>query len=919
MLAIALGLFGTSLWVFSNMGGEFIPTLEEGDFAVETRVITGSSLQNTVAATTQAEKILLEQFPEVKQVVSKIGAGEIPTDPMPVEAADMMVILKNKDEWVTASNREELANKMAEALEVIPGVTFGFQQPIQMRFNELMTGVRQDVAVKIYGEDLNELSEYAEQIGRLASGVEGAEDLYIEEVTGVPQIVINYKRDQLAKYGLSIRDVNRSVQAAFAGASAGLVYENERRFDLVVRLDKTNREDVESVRNLYIARKDGHQIPLYQVAEVEIQEGPYQIQRDDTRRRIIVAFNVRNRDVESIVTELQQKIDESVVFAPGYTVSYGGQFENLVEARERLSFAVPLALLLIFVLLYFTFGSIKQGILIFTAIPLSAIGGIFALWLRDMPFSISAGVGFIALFGVAVLNGIVLISEFNHLKKDGISDIFERIYKGTSVRLRPVIMTAAVASLGFLPMALSQSGGAEVQRPLATVVIGGLITATFLTLVVLPILYYYFERGIKVKPGAVAPLLIIGLFFFQFQEVKAQESPASFQSLDEAIQVAIQNNPTLKAADLQTQQERALKGASWNLSKTNFSLTHGQYSSIYDNDNQFNISQSIEFPTVYANQNKLAKARMEASEWRKNATQNELVQQVKATWYILWFEKSKRQLLLEQDSIYQRFVRAAGLRYQTGESNLLEKATAESQVAEIKAMLQQNQSDIEIYQTQLQTLLNLESPIDITLGNLKARESSVLLDTQGIANNPTLAWFRQQMEVAEREKSVEKSRLLPDLTVGYFNQSLNGPNQDLDGNPVTFTSSDRFTGFQVGIAIPIFGAKSQGSVIKAAELKKQENEARLQAVTNELQGRLRSLIQQYQKFQTSIDYYEQNALPQAELILKQAQKGFENGEIGYVEYIQGLNRALTVRFNYLDILNQYNQTIIQIEFISGVQ
>ncbi|MDP2041129.1 MULTISPECIES: CusA/CzcA family heavy metal efflux RND transporter [Algoriphagus] len=919
ILILTAGLFLASFWVFSNMGGEFIPTLEEGDFAVETRVMTGSSLENTIQATTQAEKILLEQFPEVKQVVSKIGAGEIPTDPMPVEAADMMVILENKDEWVSASNREELANKMAEALEVIPGVTFGFQQPIQMRFNELMTGVRQDVAVKIYGEDLNELSEYAEQIGRLASGVEGAQDLYIEEVTGVPQIVINYKRDQLAKYGLSIRDVNRSVQAAFAGASAGLVYENERRFDLVVRLDKTNREDVESVQNLYIARKDGHQIPLYQVAEVEIQEGPYQIQRDDTRRRIIVAFNVRNRDVESIVTELQQKIEETVVFAPGYTVSYGGQFENLVEARERLSLAVPLALLLIFVLLYFTFGSIKQGILIFTAIPLSAIGGIFALWLRDMPFSISAGVGFIALFGVAVLNGIVLIGEFNHLKKEGVSDIFERIYKGTSVRLRPVIMTAAVASMGFLPMALSQSGGAEVQRPLATVVIGGLITATFLTLVVLPILYYYFERGIKMKPGAIVPLLAIGLLCVQMPKAKAQDSLVSYQSLDEAIQVAIQNNPTLKAADLQTQQERELKGTSWNMAKTNFSLTHGQYNSIYNNDNQFNISQSMEFPTVYANQKKLAKARIEASEWMHSATQNELVQQVKVSWYLLWLEKSKQQLLQEQDEIYERFVQVASLRYQTGETNLLEKATAESQVAELKAMLQQNQSDIEIHRTQLQTLLNLDSIGDIAMGYLEARESNVLLDTQGIANNPTLAWFRQQMEVAEKEKSVEKAKFLPDLSAGYFNQSLNGPNQDLDGNPVTFTSSDRFTGFQVGMAIPIFGAKSQASAIKAAELKKQESEARLQAVTNQLQGRLNSLIQQYQKFQTSLEYYEQNALPQAELILKQAQKGFESGEIGYVEYIQGLNRALAVRFNYLDILNQYNQTVIQIEFISGVQ
>lgn len=919
ILAVVLTIFGISLWVFSKMGGEFVPTLEEGDFAVETRVITGSSLENTMLATTQAEKILLDQFPEVEQVVSKIGAGEIPTDPMPVEAADLMIVLKNKKEWVSASNREDLANKMAEALEVIPGVTFGFQQPIQMRFNELMTGVRQDVAVKIYGEGLNELSEYAEQIGKIASGVDGAVDLYIEEVTGVPQIVINYKRDQLAKYGLSIQDVNRSVQAAFAGASAGLVYENERRFDLVVRLAKENRNDVESVRNLYISRKDGHQIPLYQVAEVAIKDGPYQIQRDDTRRRIIVAFNVRNRDVESVVTELKGKIDESVVLAPGYSVTYGGQFENLVEARERLSYAVPLALLLIFALLYFTFGSIRQGILIFTAIPLSAIGGIFALYLRGMPFSISAGVGFIALFGVAVLNGIVLISEFNHLKKDGISDIFERIYKGTQTRLRPVIMTASVASLGFLPMALSQSGGAEVQRPLATVVIGGLITATFLTLVILPILYYYFERGIKVKPVAATAVFVLGFLFFSTSEVMAQENAIPIQSIEEAIQMAVANNPGLKAADLQTQQERTLKGTSWNLPKTNLSVTHGQYNSVYNNDNQYNISQSLAFPTVYANQNQLAKARIEASEWMRTATKNELVLQVKATWYMLWLEKSKQRLLLEQDSIYQRFVAAANLRYKTGESNLLEKATAESQVAEIKVMLSQSQADIEIYQTMFKTLLNMETPVDIAVGELETKNLTITLDNADVSNNPTLAWFKQQIEVAENEKSVERSRFMPDLTVGYFNQSLNGPNQDINGNPVTFTSGDRFTGFQVGVAIPIFGVKSQTSIIKATELKKQESEARLEATFNELEGRLQSLIQQYHKFQNSLDYYQLNALPQAELILTQAQKGFESGDIGYVEYTQGLNRALNIRFNYLDILNQYNQTIIQIEFITGVQ
>ncbi len=494
VLGITVILFSASLWLFSSLGGEFVPTLEEGDFAVETRVMTGSSLNTTIKATLEAEKILLAQFPEVDQVVAKIGSGEIPTDPMPIEAADLMIILKDKSEWVSASNREELANRMSAALTVIPGVSFSFQQPIQMRFNELMSGIRQDVAIKIYGENLEELSDYALQIGKLISKVNGAVDLYIEEVTGVPQIVIKYKRDQLAKYGLSIAQVNQSVQIAFAGASAGLVYVGEKRFDLVVRLDKSNRNKLEDVQNLYISRDDGNQIPLYQVANIEMKQGPYQIQRDNTRRRIIVAFNVRNRDVESIVTEIKQYIESSIALAPGYSITYGGQFENLVEARKRLAVAVLMALLLIFILLYFTFRSVKQGLLIFTAIPLSAIGGIVALWIRDMPFSISAGVGFIALFGVAVLNGIVLVSEFNRLKKEGEDNIYNRIYKGTKVRLRPVILTAAVASMGFLPMALSHSSGAEVQKPLATVVIGGLITATFLTLVVLPVLYYYFEK-----------------------------------------------------------------------------------------------------------------------------------------------------------------------------------------------------------------------------------------------------------------------------------------------------------------------------------------------------------------------------------------------------------------------------------------
>jgi len=499
VLLSALSLFAASLVVFSNMGGEFIPTLEEGDFAVETRVMTGSSLFETIEASNKASAILLENFPEVKEVVAKIGSGEIPTDPMPIEACDLMVILKDKKEWTSGKTREELANKMSEALSVIPGVSFGFQQPIQMRFNELMTGARQDVVLKIYGEDLDALSEQAAKVGNIVNTVKGTSDLYVEKVTGLPQIMVKFDRDRMAKFGLNIAEINRTIRTAFAGELAGLVFEGERRFDLVVRLDKANRKGLDDVKNLFINTPFGNQIPLDQVADVSFKEGPNQIHRDDTKRRITIGFNVRNRDVESIVDEIKQKIDKLVKLPAGYFITYGGQFENLVEAKKRLSTAVPVALAMIFVMLFFAFKSAKQGILIFTAIPLSAIGGIFALYLRGMPFSISAGVGFIALFGVSVLNGIVLINEFNLLKKDGIKDLHERVLKGTSVRLRPVILTAAVASFGFLPMALSTSPGAEVQKPLATVVIGGLITATLLTLVVLPVLYILFERGLKNK------------------------------------------------------------------------------------------------------------------------------------------------------------------------------------------------------------------------------------------------------------------------------------------------------------------------------------------------------------------------------------------------------------------------------------
>lgn len=500
VIVAAIGLLAGAVFLFTRMGGEFLPTLEEGDFAVETRVLTGSSLSYTIEAVSKVSEVLLREFPdEVSRTVGKIGSSEIPTEPNPVDLCDLIVVLKPKEQWTRAHSREELAEKMGDALQVVPGVTFGFQQPIQMRFNELISGVRQDVAVKIFGEDLDVLAQLAERVGRIAGGTDGARDLYVEQITGLPQIVIDIDRNEAAKYGVSIRAINEAINTAFAGQAAGLVFEGERRFNLAVRLDMANRQSIDDVRNVFVTTPAGQQVPLRELATIEFRVGPNQIQREDAKRRITVAFNVRGRDVASVVKEIQAKVGK-IDFPPGYYATYGGQFENLEEAKSRLMIAVPAALLFILALLFFAFHSMKYALLIFTAIPMAAIGGVLALLLRGMPFSISAGVGFIALFGVAVLNGIVLVAEFNKLKTDTSGTLQDVIVEGTRARFRAVLMTATVASLGFLPMALATSAGAEVQKPLATVVIGGLLSSTLLTLIVLPCLYAVFEKIGKPKP-----------------------------------------------------------------------------------------------------------------------------------------------------------------------------------------------------------------------------------------------------------------------------------------------------------------------------------------------------------------------------------------------------------------------------------
>lgn len=501
----AVALFCVSIVGFKYLGGEFIPSLEEGDFAVEMSMSQGTSLSQMVESCSKAEKLLKKEYPEIKQVVSRIGSAEIPTDPMPVERADIMIALKPKAEWTSAKTTPELMEKMEETLSAIPGLEAEISQPIQMRNNELLTGIKQDVAIKIFGDDLDVLTQQAGKVKKMIEDVPGVSGIFVEEVAGLPQIQVKYNHEKMAAYGVSVDDISEILETTFAGAVAGSLYEGDKKVDIVLRMDPSQR-NVESLEQLSIPLKDGTDIPLSQVADIDYSPAPAQVSHEDGARRIYVGFNVKGRDVQSTVEDIQEILDEKLKLPDGYYYNYGGEFENLKSATNRLMVVIPIALVIILLLLFATVKNVRESLFVFSAIPLAAIGGVWALWLRGMPFSISAGVGFIALFGVAVLNGIVLIGQMNQMQREektadklsassGVTElIHHRIIESCMVRLRPVLMTALVASMGFLPMALSQGDGAEVQRPLATVVIGGLITSTLLTLLVLPAIYKTFTR-----------------------------------------------------------------------------------------------------------------------------------------------------------------------------------------------------------------------------------------------------------------------------------------------------------------------------------------------------------------------------------------------------------------------------------------
>ena len=900
VIGIATVLLLGAVYLFSTMGAEFVPTLDEGDFVIQPVLPTGTSLSKTIEITTEIEQILLDKFPEVDQVVTRIGAAEVPTDPMSMEESDVIITLNPKKEWVSANSKDDLAEKFKEALAVIPGMEVEFTQPIEMRFNELITGVRADIAIKVFGEDLQVLSDKANEIKSFITDIPGAADITVEKIVGLPQLSVRYDRSKMALYGLQINDLNRIIEMGFAGAKLGMVYEGEKRFDLTLRLSKRHRTDLESLNNLYVDTPTGQKIPLREIAEISYTQGAAKIARDDTRRRVVVGVNVRNRDLQSVVDDIRNSIKGKVILPPGYSISYGGQFENLQQARERLLVAVPISLLLIFIILFFAFGSIRDALLVYTAIPLAAVGGVLLLWLRDMPFSISAGIGFIALFGIAVLNGIVLIEHFKELKKEGMKDPDELVLLGTRHRLRAVLLTATAAALGFLPMAISTNVGAEVQRPLATVVIGGLITATLLTLIVLPVLYSLFGSKTAWKTGLKArgtmSFLALALMA-NTPQIFAQENPLSLEELRELV---LENNAQLKATTLDRDRERSLLGAAFDFDKTELYYSYDQNNLSFNGKplEVYGVQQDFRFPLLYFTDRQIRKSTLDLAENQLELERRKLEGALEATYYKLQMLYARIAIYQSLDSLLGQFARAADRRFELGETNYLEKITAKAKQKEVNTTLQTLEEEEEVLLNALLQLVQIEGPLTV----IKQLPVKLNAPDPPVSYHPGLKYVESQSDYFAKKNRYEKQALLPDISVNYF-QGTNS------------TLGQSLYGYQLGFKIPLlFPAKA--SRIKASRIARDASLLEVQDYRIRLETAYRQLQHELKKDQLALAYYEQEGQDLASEIQKTAVLSYKNGEINFFQYIQSLEQVSALRLSYLNHLDRYNQTVITIKYLT---
>lgn len=904
ILGLALASLIFTVILFSRMGGEFVPTLDEGDFVIQPVLKTGTSLTKTVELTTQMENILIETFPEVGQIVCRIGAAEVPTDPMSMEEIDMIIKLKPKSEWVSAKSKEELADKFKEALLIIPGIDYEFTQPIEMRFNELITGVRADIAVKIFGEDLDYLNQKAIEIKKLIDGIPGAADVILEKTAGLPQISVKYNREKIATYGLTIEELNRQLTMAFGGEMAGSIFEGEKRFEMVVRFQKAFRSDIKNIEQMNIGLINGKQVPLSELAQINYTVGPAKISRENTHRRVVVSVNVRNRDLESVINDIQAKINDNVTLNAGNYITYGGQFENLKNATQRLKLAVPVALLLIFIFLHFAFKSIKDALLIFSAVPLSAVGGVLFLWIRGMPFSVSAGIGFIALFGVAVLNGIVLIEYLKELKEGGMTNMRELVLKATRERLRPVMLTASAAALGFLPMAISTSSGAEVQRPLATVVIGGLITSTMLTMIALPILYSIFNSGKKISflkiPRFVKTIILfIGLSTPMLLTAQENKNDVQKISMNQAVEMALTNNPDLQNAQLSVKASKLAKQGAINFEPTQFTYQNGQINSALI-DQSFDISQNFGSILTHFQTGKYINQKLALSETEYTLAVKQVTAQTK-TAYLRWvFLLNQYKIKLQEADLFKEFVRIAQLKYSLGESKILEQIIAETEYASIKNELQKIKEELMIAENNLKQVMNLD-------GNFIPESDSLEIITlipsgdslERFSASVLVSYYDNLYQIEKAKHNIERSNYFPAISAGYFNQ-------EIDNQP-------GFTGWSIGVSFPLWFLPQNASV-QQAKIESEKAYNILEYQKFNIEKEIENLVLQLDQLQNNLIYYHENALIKAEVLINTAKLQFEKEDIEYFEFLQSIKTALEIKLNYLNTLFDYNKTAIELEF-----
>ena len=897
-LASAFALLAASLLLFTRLGAEFIPTLDEGDFAMQMTLPAGSSLTRSIDISLDAERVLKQKFPEVKHVVAKIGTAEVPTDPMSVEDADVMIVMKPFKEWTSASSRAEMVEKMKEALEEVQGAEFNFSQPIQLRFNELMTGAKADIAIKLYGEDMEELYARAKEAAKYVAKVPGASDVIVEQAMGLPQLVVKYDRTKISRYGINIEELNDIIRTAYAGEAAGVVFENERRFDLVVRLDDEKVKDLD-LNRLYVRTCDGLQVPVSEVATIDLVDGPLQINRDATKRRIVIGVNVRNADIQQVVSQISDILDKNIKLKPGYYFEYGGQFENLQNAIRTLMIVIPIALMLILLLLFFAFRSITYSLVVFSTVPLSLIGGILALWLRGLPFSISAGVGFIALFGVAVLNGILMINHFNDMKKQSKYEMCTNqiIRRGCKHLLRPVFLTGLVASLGFVPMAVATSAGAEVQRPLATVVIGGLIVSTVLTLLIIPAFYRLVNglpaalRRFKKRPngGKIAMVIVLALMPLGTLAQQAQKI-----TLDEAIDMALAGSPRLQAVDSDIARIRATKGESWELAPTQVTYSWGQLNGEFKHDNELSVEQSLGSLLTPFYKNSLVSVQVASSERYRDLVTKEIVAEVKRAWTDYQHAVSVLELSQMQDSLGSRLRKSGEVRLLQGDIDQLEYRMMATMASEAHTKVLQATDDVRLAAKRFAWACfssDAVEPADSRLAMMTLPESYNLSQAH-------IGYFDSQVEVKRKAVDVERSRFFPELSVGYSRQKI---------EPLSGLNS-----WSVGVAVPIvfFPQKS-----KVKQARAEATIARWDAEDNrlKLRNRVEELRLRIERQQRTIDYYTGDALKQADELQRNAMMLYKESETGIVELLHSITTANEIRKSYVDAVHEYNVMLLELE------